>query len=227
MSKRVWINVDVGEGFPYDRELMGIATAANVCCGSHAGSVELTGETINMARDFGISIGAHPGAPDRVSMGRGVLDFEDESACSLLVQDLSEQLDRFREFAEPEYLKLHGSLYTQSSSQECGPLILEFVRRAGLPMKGLPHSRHEVMASEAGVEFIAEGFADRGYDASGRLLSRGTVGAILSEPAEIAAQVRDLASRVDSICIHGDTPGCVDIARLVRETLEGSGYRVD
>lgn len=219
--------MDVGEGFPLDRELMQIATAANVCCGSHAGSLELTAETIALAREFGVAIGAHPGAPDRESMGRGPLDFGDESACSLLAEDLTAQISRFRELAEPEYLKLHGSLYTQSSSQECGPVVLESLRRAGLPMKGLPNTRHEDMARQAGVGFIREGFADRGYDSNGSLLPRGAEGAILSDPNEIAEQVRNLAAQVESICIHGDTPGCVEIAELVRITLEESGYRVD
>lgn len=224
--KRIRINVDVGEGFAHDRDLLSIATCANICCGVHAGSAELTKNTIDLANLKGVEIGAHPGAPDRMNMGRGHLDLEDEAASGMLAESLKRQVDDFRGIFEPAYMKLHGSLYTQSASQECGPLIVRFIQSVGLPLLGLPGTRHESLAHLAGVPLIREGFADRVYDENGLLRSRAFGDALLLDLHAIEEQVLRLAETVDSICVHGDTPGGVEIALHVREVLERDGYDV-
>lgn len=96
----------------------------------------------------------------------------------------------------------------------------------GVPMLGLPGTYHETIASIASVGFIREGFADRLYLEDGTLAPRSMDGSVLNDPEQIAKQVIELARRVDSICIHGDSPGCVAIAELVRKTVEDSGYEV-
>lgn len=221
--RRVDINVDVGEGFAFDDELLRIATSANVCCGAHSGSVELSLETAEKCRSLGVRVGAHPGFPDRTTMGRGAFPLDDEPSRVALLRSLMEQCA----VASWSYVKPHGALYNATTRP--GPATVPLVAvllHLGLPLMGMPGTHHEHIAFAAEVPFIREGFADRAYLPDGRLVSRTEPGAVLSDPDEIAAQVLVLAERVDSICVHGDSPGCVEIAALVRSTLERAGYEV-
>ena len=221
--KRIDINVDLGEGFPFDDQLMKVATSANVCCGAHAGSVELCVETVEKCRSLGLRVGAHPGVPDRAHMGRAPIVIEAEEERVELLRSLMEQCS----VAEWDYIKPHGALY--NATTEPGPATVPVVAVAlqlRLPLMGMPGTHHEHIAYAAEVPLIREGFADRAYLPDGRLVSRSEPGALLSDPALIGAQVLVLAERVDSICVHGDNPDCVEIAALVRSTLEECGYEV-
>lgn len=221
--KRIDINVDVAEGFPFDSELLRVATSANICCGAHAGSIELCLQTVATCRELGIRVGAHPGFPDRTNMGRAPIAFEDENARVALLHSLLEQLS----VSEWDYVKPHGALYNATTA--AGPVTVPLVAallKSGLPLMGMPRTHHEHIAFAAEVSFIREGFADRAYTKEGLLVPRSELGAVLGELDEIASQVQVLASRVDSICIHGDSPGCVEIAEHVRRTLETNGYEV-
>lgn len=243
--------MDIGEGYPHDRELLNYATSANVCCGVHAGEPELTIATVDLCRAKEVRIGAHPGYPDRDSMGRNPLDAgrQREWLDSVLLQ-----IRDFCHMFPSEYVKPHGGLYndtgkplladwdsmvgrpTATTPYEAGGLALSEVPGTGLlimalritkvPLMGLPHTMHQPIAIRAGQAFIREGFADRRYQADGTLVPRGQPDAILSDPKEIADQVLRLADGVDSICLHGDTEGCVEFAAMVRETLEANGYEV-
>jgi UPF0271 protein len=221
--KRVDVNVDVGEGFEFDDALVRIATSANVCCGAHAGSVELCLATVEKCRERGVRVGAHPGFPDRGSMGRAPFPIEDEPDRVHLLRSLMEQCS----LVEWDFVKPHGALYNVSTRPGAAtvPLVATLLHLR-LPLMGMPGTHHEHIAFAAEVPFIREGFADRAYLPDGRLLPRTEAGAVLSEPSEISAQVLVLAERVDSICVHGDSPGCVEIAALVRSTLEKGGYEV-
>jgi UPF0271 protein len=221
--KRVDINVDVGEGFPFDGALLEIATSANVCCGAHAGSAGLAIETAAQCRSLGLRVGAHPGPPDRASMGRAPLAIEDEQDRLELLTSLMAQV----RIAPWDYVKPHGALYNAATRP--GPATVPLVATVlhlKLPLMGLPGTHHEHIAFAAEVPFVREGFADRAYLPSGLLVPRTEPGAVLTDPGLIAKQVLVLAQRVDSICVHGDTPGCVETAALVRKTLESNGYEV-
>jgi UPF0271 protein len=126
-----------------------------------------------------------------------------------------------------DYVKPHGALYNVTTKP--GPATVPLVAvllHLGLPLMGMPGTHHEHIAFAAEVPFVREGFADRAYLPDGRLVSRTEAGAVLCDPSEIEAQVLVLSERVDSICVHGDSPGCVEIAALVRSTLESAGYEV-
>ena len=234
------MNVDIGEGFPFDEALLEFATSANVCCGVYAGSEELTRQTIEMCKAKEVRIGVHPGYPNREAMGRETTPLT-EALASLPIQ-----LSRFG-FDEAAYVKPHGALYNlsafaqerderTSSGSSRQPRIEPKAARIveaifGYPatprtLMGLPGTGHELLARRSDLTFIREGFADRAYTSMGRLVPRGEPGAILDDPAQIRAQVLELAPQVDSICLHGDTPGCLEFAEMVRRTLEDAGFEV-
>ena len=231
--KKIDINVDIGEGFAFDEDLLDYATSANVCCGAHAGSWELTKDTIFLCRRKGVRIGMHPGFPDRHSMGRERMK-EDEVA--QFANSLLEQAVEFKEYADDTaYVKPHGAFYNMltehvppdpSLAMACRLMlegILAVSRVPAMLLRGSPIVAH-IEKNQGSV--ILEGFADRAYEADGTLRSRNLDGAVLSDKADIKAQVLWLAPLVDSICIHGDTEGCVEIAALVYETIENNGFEV-
>ena len=224
--KSIDINVDVGEGFGYDRQLMSIATSANICCGAHSGDVELSKATASMAKDLHVRIGAHPGLPDRSTMGRGPMPELHTTNRAALFMELRDQCLRLIEWGAV-YVKFHGTLYNAAANNQdvCG-LVTDVMAVAQLPLMGLPGTLHESAAKTAGVPFIREGFADRSYDERGQLLPRGSAGAVLVNEEQIVAGAGNLVSRVDSICVHGDTPGCVALAQALRKSLESQGYEV-
>lgn len=219
--KRIDLNVDVGEGFDFDADLLLFATSANICCGAHAGSWDLTQETIGLALDAHVRIGMHPGYPDRASMGRAPFDPVQAEAYAASVD---RQVEQFFNFVPAAYMKPHGAFYNESADagHPAWRIAHEAAMRFQLPILGLPGTAHERLSPL----FIAEGFVDRGYDASGRLLPRSAPGAVLQSLAEIRVQALRLAPLVDSLCLHGDTPGCVEIAEFVVKVLTEAGYEV-
>ncbi|HEY3782304.1 MAG TPA: LamB/YcsF family protein [Fimbriimonadaceae bacterium] len=231
--KKIDINVDIGEGFAFDDDLLDFATSANVCCGAHAGSWELTKDTIFLCRKKGVRIGIHPGFPDRHSMGRERMK-EDEVA--QFANSLLEQAVQFKEYAaDTAYVKPHGAFYNMltdsvppdSNLYRACRLMLEGILAVGrVPAMLLRGSPIVLEVEKAGGGVILEGFADRAYEADGTLRSRKLEGSVLHDHADIRAQVLWLAPMVDSICIHGDTEGRVEIASLVYETIENNGFEV-
>ncbi len=263
--KKVDLNVDIAEGFPYDKELLQFATSANICLGFHAGNRDLTEWTYWHCVDRSIRKGAHPGYADRKTMGRG------PRPTNGLDTDGDSQLMAYYDL-KFDYLKPHGTLYNDSarpltpdwdtvtesisegSSYDPIPALLyaesiaaaEVVLLLGSyshyvidrtsyshpmvrndpPLMGLPYTNHEWIAQYCKVKFICEGFADRAYRPNGTLVPRSEPGAVLENPEEIKAQVLRLADQVDSICLHGDTPNCLEFAEMVYKTLIDHGYEV-
>lgn len=227
--KRVDINVDIGEGFPYDDDLLDFATSANVCLGVHAGSQELTAHTFWLCARKGVRAGLHPGFPDRESMGRAVPEADD---LGWYAENIFRQVEDWLP-AGASYLKPHGAWYNLLTAE--GPLytgsklILDGVlalSRGGLQPMLLANSRLALAFEGEGRPIIAEGFADRAYEADGTLCARSLPGSVLTDKGQIKSQVLKLAVSVDSICIHGDTEGCVEFAELVYRTLEEGGFEV-
>lgn len=226
--RRIDLNVDIGEGFPHDVELLTFATSANICAGEHAGSWELTKETIHRCLEAGVRIGMHPGYPDREAMGRASMTMENEES---FAEAIRRQVERFYYFVPAAYLKPHGALYNDATrSDGPGPGARRIVALAcstfRLPLMALPGTALAEVASETGVPLIREGFADRAYRPDGTLVPRSERGAVLECAEAVRAQVLRLAESVDSICLHGDTPNCLEFAELVYRTLESAGYEV-
>jgi UPF0271 protein len=229
--KRIDLSVDIGEGFGFDRELLRFATSGNVCCGEHAGSWEHTRETVELCRSRGVRVGMHPGFPDRESLGRRMPhpDEMDGFARSVQLQTV-----RFLTEFETLFLKAHGAWYNAACASEgdprvrgvCQGLIFGIALGRDLPTMLLPGSFAAEALKRQGGKVIAEGFADRAYRDDGTLVPRSEPGAVLDDPEIVKRQVLRLASTVDSICLHGDTPGCVEFAELVFKTLADAGFEV-
>jgi UPF0271 protein len=245
------LNVDIGEGFAFDTELLRFASSANVGCGVHAGSPELTRETVELCQRHRVRIGVHPGYPDREGMGRRSLQAGQER---VYLKSLFDQVNWFVEVVRPAYLKPHGAFYNDTavvlppdweqlrkrapstSQYEAGGVYLsEFpgvqslimlLRIHKLPLVGLASTAHHAIANRARQSFIREGFADRRYTAHGTLVPRSEPGAVLGEASEVQEQVLRLAKDADTICLHGDTPDCLEFAELVFRTLVDAGYSV-
>lgn len=225
MAGRIDLNADIGEGFPYDDQLLQIITSANVCCGAHAGSALMTEETIKKCHRAHVRVGAHPGYADRENFGRKSVELTSDAAKSELFRSLSGQLDRFK--GDWKYLKPHGGLYHDVGANEAHAGVLTaLLVRSDLPLMGFPGTLHSSSAKAAGVRFWREGFADRRYGPDGRLVPRSQTDAMLSDESEIREQVLRLADEVDSICLHGDGDHCIEIAKLARATLEEAGWTV-
>ncbi|MCB8932124.1 MAG: LamB/YcsF family protein [Fimbriimonadaceae bacterium] len=219
--KRVDLNVDIAEGFPFDAPLLEFATSANICCGVHAGSPELTAETVARCRERGIRIGAHPGYPDRESMGRREPATDEREAF------LDSAWDQIRNFAgfQPAYVKPHGALYNWLSRLDASEAAgaKRRLRLQGTAVMALAETK---WAECLGSFAIREGFVDRLVLENGRLAPRSEPGAVLHDPAEVAAQALRLAPRVDTLCLHGDTEGCLELAETVVRALRDSGWEL-
>ncbi len=237
---RTWydLNADVAEGFPYDAELMQVVTQANVACGFHAGDAAMMREVCRLAVKHGVDVGAQVSYRDREHFGRRDLDVDSET----LRADLDEQVATLTAIAAEVgtgvgYLKPHGALYNRVVwDEQQAAVVADVCRRASLPLLCLPGSVALRLASDAGVACRREFFADRAYDARGQLVPRTVAGAVVDDPAQVTARVRrfvddgsvitidgsPLDVEADSICVHGDTPGALALARSVRTVLDES-----
>jgi 5-oxoprolinase (ATP-hydrolysing) subunit A len=218
------LNADVGEGLATDDELLSIVTSANVACGFHAGDDETMSRLSAAARELGVVVGAHVGYRDRDGFGRRELEVE----APVIEAETLEQIERLQAHGDVAYVKPHGALYHRASVDDaCATAIVAGTLAAQGPraMVAFPGSVLYTRAVEAGLAGVAEGFADRGYDANGQLVSRGEPGALL-DADEAVHQAVALAGSVESICVHGDSPGAVALARRVADGLRAAGFEL-
>jgi UPF0271 protein len=224
-----WIdlNADVGEGMPTDAELLQLVTSASIACGFHAGDAPTMRALCGEAVEQGVSIGAHVGYRDRQGFGRRPRDVTPET----VEAETAEQLTTLQEIARAEggrvrYVKLHGALYERANTDaDCAAAVVRALERHGrLVVLAFPHAELIDQAAAAGLTTAAEGFADRGYTADGRLVPRSEPGAILDQSDAVAQALR-LAQdgSIRSLCIHGDRPGALDLARRIVQLLRGAG----
>lgn len=232
---RIDLNADLGEGFGVwrltdDDALLGVVTSANVACGFHAGDPLTMQRVCARAAARGVAIGAQVSYRDLAGFGRRRMNV----APAELTADVLYQLGALDAFARAagtsvRYVKPHGALYNTAVDDPAqASAIVSAVRSydASLPVLGLPRSRLQAAAVGAGIPFIAEGFADRAYRPDGRLVPRSESGAVHTDEATIVAQARSLVGTVQSLCLHGDTPGAVAHATAVRAALEADGVEL-
>lgn len=237
------LNADLGEGMD-DSALLPYLSSANVACGLHAGDPTVMDSTVEQALARGVRVGAHPGYPDRENFGRVQMEMSSEAIEGLVLYQIAalEGFVRSRG-GKLTHVKPHGALYhAGAQSRDVARAIAEGVRRAGpeLVVVGQPGTLLLEAAREAGLPVAAEAFADRRYRSDGTLVARGEEGALLTDPEEAAEQALHLARdrfvlaqdgtrvvvQADTICVHGDTPGAPEIARLIRERFRREGIVV-
>ncbi|MFV9424401.1 5-oxoprolinase subunit PxpA [Microbacterium sp. S1037] len=245
---RVDLNADLGEtvdGMPTadDEAMFAVISSANVACGGHAGDAVSMRAAVDRAARFGVAVGAHPSYDDREHFGRVPRDPDPAD----LRASVAAQLDALVSAgADLRYVKPHGALYHAVSADPAQAAavvaaVADHAARLGrpLPVLGLPGAVVEAAAS-AGLPFVHEAFLDRGYTAAGGLVPRGAPGALIDDPARVAERalrlVRDgevetvdgdrLTVVAASLCLHGDTPSAVAMARAVRAALDAAGVEV-
>lgn len=243
------LNSDLGEGFGDwrmgdDDALLGVVTSANVACGFHAGDPLTMAAVCERAVREGVAIGAHVGYRDLPGFGRRFIDVEPAALRADVLYQLG-ALDGFARAAgtRVRYVKPHGALYnTIVHHEEQAAAVVSAVADfdATLPVLGLPGAAWLRLAAEAGLTVQHEAFADRAYTPEGTLVSRRLPGSVLHDRGEIAERVVAMATgqpirdveggelvlEPASICVHGDTPGAVEIARAVRDSLGAAGVEL-
>jgi UPF0271 protein len=223
MSLTVDLNADLGEEITDDAGLLAVVTSANVACGFHAGSPAIMRAVCAEAARRGVAVGAQVSYADRANFGRVELDVPFD----LLRDQVGEQVGALTALAAAEgiavsYVKPHGALYHRTiDDPEQAAAVL--AGSGTLPVLGMAGSLL-AQAEAEGRAVWHEGFPDRGYDERGRLVPRSQPGALVTDSEAIVANALALAAGVDSLCLHGDSPGAVEHARAVRAALEGAGW---
>lgn len=238
------LNSDLGEGAGTEREIMPFITSANIACGAHAGDERTMRETLLLAIANNVAAGAHPGYRDPANFGRAALDIPPDA----LTADLVGQIEVLRGIARAEgtdlaHVKGHGALYNTAQRDESVAIaIVRAVKHAApdVLLFVFPGSALERAARAGGLRVAREGFIDRAYEPDGALRSRTRRDALITDPARAAAQavsfMRDggvrahdgtfLELSVDTLCVHGDTPGAPAILRAARAALVSAGVGV-
>jgi UPF0271 protein len=244
------LNADLGEGFGRwrltdDAALLSVVTSANVACGFHAGDPSTMRRVCALAAERGVRIGAQVSYRDLAGFGRRAMEVPAEE----LAAEVAYQIGALEVFARAAgarvaYVKPHGALYNRvvhDGEQAAAVVEGVLLADAALPVLGLPGSRFLTAAEEAGLPTVTEAFGDRAYTEEGTLVPRGREGAVLTEPDTVVERSLGLARegevtaltgrripvRARSLCLHGDTPGAVELARRVRARLEEAGVRVE
>ncbi|YCK81727.1 LamB/YcsF family protein [Arthrobacter sp. D3-18] len=244
------LNADLGESFGSwtmgdDASMFRIVSSANVACGFHAGDPLTMLDSCRAAFELDVRVGAHVGYRDLAGFGRRSLDMTFDELFGDVLYQLG-ALDGMAHAvgASVDYVKPHGALYNRivrDAEQAEAVVAAVHAYDPGLPVLGLPGSAWLTLAEESGHPVFREAFVDRAYLPDGTLVPRTQEGAVLHDPDAVVAQAVRLATRkevlaidgtvvpvlADSLCIHGDTPGAVNMAAAVREGLEQAGVQID
>ena len=230
------LNADIGEGCD-DASLMPYLARVSIACGGHTGDAASMVAALRLAAEHGVAAGAHPSYPDRSQFGRRPLAASGNEIAAWVTQQtvaLAEQAARLG--LRLAHVKPHGALYNVAA-RDAG--VARAIARAvaaldpALVLVGLAGSKLIAAGQDAGLAVLNEAFADRRYRPSGRLVSRETAGSLIVDPAAAAEQARVLAEggpvatfgggavriRADTICLHSDTPGALNLARAVHAAL--------
>jgi len=243
------LNADMGEGFgPYafgdDEALLRIVSSANIACGYHAGDPHTMRRTVELCLVHGVSVGAHPGLPDRMGFGRREMRvLPSEVADWLLYQIGALQAIAAAAGATVRHVKPHGALYHMAARDvELAEAVVCAVQGADsrLRLYGPPNSRLARESEARGLPYVAEGFADRAYLPDGKLVPRSEPGAVLEQPEQVIEQSLSLIRTgrvrchdgslaelaVGTICLHGDTPHAAEHAKRLYAGLREAGVAI-
>lgn len=244
------LNADVGEECGDDAALLAVVSTASVAAGGHAGGGDVLHATVRTAAAAGVAVGAHPSYPDRAGFGRvskavdhgpgGIADFVRDQVLDVAAACAAQGV-------RLAHVKAHGALYHDAAGDPdlaeaflSGVLAAERDLGASLPVMGLPGSVLAGRCAGRGIRYLPEAYADRAYASDGSLVPRSVPGAVLDDPEEVAMRVvrlvregtieaidgTDVPIAAVTVCVHGDTPGAVAIARRVRQALEEGGVQI-
>ncbi len=243
------LNSDVGESFGNwsfgdDAAIISSVSSVNVACAFHAGDPSTIRATCTAAAAADVRVGAHPGYRDLAGFGRRFIDIAPDHLTDEVIYQIG-ALQALTAVAgtRVSYVKPHGALYNAIAHHRVqAQAVVDAILAVdpGLPVMVLPNSEIQRLADAAGLRTVVEAFADRAYNPDGSLVSRGLPGAVILDPARVTEQALRLATDrqvravdgtildvpVESICLHGDTPGAVTLAAQVRAALQGAGIPI-
>ncbi|MEM9668923.1 MAG: 5-oxoprolinase subunit PxpA [Pseudomonadota bacterium] len=250
MSKTIDLNADLGElpgkaGRASDRAILKYVTSCAIACGGHVGDAGTMEATLLAARDLGVSAGAHPSYPDGEGFGRRSIAIGSKE----LEKSIIEQMSNLKLIADRldiplTHVKPHGALYNDASKdEEIAETIVKSVHSVfgdGVAIICQPGFALQRAADRAGLKVLAEAFIDRAYQADGTLVPRTEPGAVLETGKARLNQARNIvlqkkvklnqgesiSLRADTLCLHGDSPGAAETAKLIREGLEADGVEI-
>jgi UPF0271 protein len=244
------LNCDLGESFGAwsmgnDAAMIDLATSVNIACGFHAGDADTMKKTVDLAKARGVSIGAHPGYRDLHGFGRRPIVGLSSSELENLVAYQIGALQAIATMAghKVTHVKAHGALSNIACDDDMTARAIASAIKAvdpDLVFVVLANSRLVAAGEALGLSMVYEVFADRAYEDDGSLVSRRKSGAVLHDADAIAQRVvkmiqsgevvsnsgKTIKMRMDTVCIHGDTPGAVEIARVLRKALKDNGIAV-
>jgi UPF0271 protein len=219
------MNLDAGEYDDEPEELWALFDVLNIACGGHAGDAASMERVVGWCVASRCAIGAHPSYPDRAGFGRRTVAIEPAALAATVAEQCGALATVARRYDRTvDYIKPHGALYHDAAA---GAALADRVVGAAhdalgaVVVIGPPSGALRAAAVARGLRYASEGFADRRMRSDGSLVPRSEPGALLADPDEAAAQARALAGRVDTICLHADTPGALAIAGAVHKALRG------
>lgn len=243
LMKYIDLNADLGEGCGDDLAIIPLLSSANISCGAHAGSEADILKALQACKQHQVCVGAHPSYPDRTNFGRQALTM----SAAELTTSLQQQLSYFQTLADAtgismSYVKPHGALYNQAAVDiQLATLVTDVVKahRADLAVLTLPDGAMFHAAKAAGLPVYQEAFADRAYLASGQLVPRSQPGAVLDHQAALQQSLRlvqtgsinsidhqQIQLNADSLCLHGDSPEALQLARDLSSALQQAGVHI-
>lgn len=248
MTRSICLNADIGElpgdaGRALDRAILKVVSRCSIACGGHAGDAASMAQTLEMAQAFGVLAGAHPSYPDREGFGRS----RNNVSAAELAASLKDQVSDLLRIAaatgaQVRHIKPHGALYNDAAKDAgLAGMVAALCVETGIPvLLGPPASEMERAARASGLTYIAEGFVDRAYEADLSLTPRNLPGAVFHDPETQQAQALSIALRhevttrtgqiialhVQTLCLHGDTPGAAENAAVLRAALEAQGIAI-
>jgi len=230
------LNADIGEGMPFDEELIKYISSCNIACGGHVGDDHSTLKTLNLAKKHIVKIGAHPSYPDRINFGRKTIDISIKD----LIQSIDFQLHNFKNKCEQinvvwHHIKFHGALYNDIKLDNEKALALVNLISEKYPeiILYVPPNSEIKRAAKGKIMTCVEGFADRAYNEDLSLVPRSVPGAVILKTEKVIQQVNDLLLfqkvntingtyqpiNIQTLCLHGDTPGALELTKAIVEFL--------
>ena len=244
-SLMIDLNCDLGESFGRyslgeDEAMMQLVTSANIACGFHAGDPDVMAHTVNLAKHYQVTVGAHPSYPDLQGFGRRHMGLTPQEIAYIIAYQIG-ALEAFVRIADLElvHVKPHGALYNLAAQDLAAANAIAQAVLAydpGLILVGLAGSELTRAGKAAGLQVANEGFPDRAYLPDGQLMPRSQEGAVIHAPKAVAENALRLVKEgikvgeenvhIDTLCLHGDNPQAVENARAVRAALEDEGIEI-